>query len=133
MTANLLPSLQARYVPTADLWPERPMPNVRTTNPNEAEREDLLLSKLGPRGWGRIHHFRHYYAQGWGERGHGRPLSPRSLEAFFRYLDEQAFRFNERKEDDQGRFLKGISGVIGKGLRYAKLIGEGQEVDGLPA
>lgn len=87
MTANLLPSLQARYVPTADLWPERPMPNVRTTNPNEAEREDLLLSKLGPRGWGRIHHFRHFYAQGWGERGHGRPLSPRSLEAFFRFLE----------------------------------------------
>ena len=40
----------------------------------------------------------------------------------FRYLDEQAFRFNERKDDDQGRFTKALSGVVGKGLKYAKLI-----------
>ncbi|MBL9114001.1 MAG: IS1595 family transposase [Verrucomicrobiaceae bacterium] len=51
----------------------------------------------------------------------------------FRYLDEQAFRFNERKDDDQGRFLKGIMGIVGKGLRYAKLIGEGEPNDYLPA
>lgn len=57
-----------------------------------------------------------------------------SVEPFhlFRYLDEQAFRFNERKLDDQGRFLKGIRGIIGKTLRYAKLIGAGLP-DGLPA
>jgi transposase-like protein len=40
----------------------------------------------------------------------------------FRYLDEQAFRFNERKDDDQGRFIKALSGVVGKTLKYAKLI-----------
>src|SRR6266849_3319268 len=40
----------------------------------------------------------------------------------FRYLDEQAFRFNERKDDDQGRFVKALRGVIGKTLKYAKLI-----------
>ena len=40
----------------------------------------------------------------------------------FRYLDEQAFRFNERKDDDQGRFIKALQGVVGKGLKYAKLI-----------
>jgi len=52
----------------------------------------------------------------------------------FRYLDEQAFRFNERKDDDQGRFLTGIAGIIGKGLRYAKLIGDDEETGGyLPA
>lgn len=51
----------------------------------------------------------------------------------FRYLDEQAFRFNERKEDDQGRFLKGIAGIVGKGLRYAKLIGDIEEQQCLPA
>jgi transposase-like protein len=48
----------------------------------------------------------------------------------FRYLDEQAFRFNERKDNDAGRFVKVVSGIIGKGLRYAKLIGKGGE--GLP-
>src|SRR5467141_2714326 len=31
----------------------------------------------------------------------------------FRYLDKQAFRFNERKHNDQGRFEKAISGMIG--------------------
>jgi transposase-like protein len=41
----------------------------------------------------------------------------------FRYCDEQAFRFNERKENDAGRFVKALRGITGKGLRYAKLIG----------
>jgi hypothetical protein len=49
-----------------------------------------------------------------------------SVEPFhlFRYLDEQAFRFNERKGTDAERFLKGILGVIGKRLQYVKLIGQ---------
>jgi transposase-like protein len=49
-----------------------------------------------------------------------------SVEPFhlFRYLDEQAFRFNERKNTDSGRFLIGIVGVIGKRLKYVKLISE---------
>lgn len=56
-----------------------------------------------------------------------------SVEPFhlFRYLDEQAFRFNERKDDDQGRFIKAVQGVVGKGLRYAKLIGQ-EEGGSLP-
>lgn len=49
----------------------------------------------------------------------------------FRYLDEQAFRFNERKDNDAGRFVKALSGIVGKGLRYAKLIGKIGD-DGLP-
>src|SRR5712691_10597299 len=40
----------------------------------------------------------------------------------FRYCDEQAFRFNERKDNDKGRFVKALQGVIGKSLKYAKLI-----------
>jgi len=40
----------------------------------------------------------------------------------FRYCDEQAFRFNERKDNDQGRFLKALTGYVGKRLKYAKLI-----------
>jgi hypothetical protein len=44
----------------------------------------------------------------------------------FRYLDEQAFRFNNRrdKDGDKGRFLLAAVGIIGKGLRYAELIGK---------
>jgi transposase-like protein len=40
----------------------------------------------------------------------------------FRYLDEQSFRFNERKDNDQGRFLSVLHGIVGRGIRYAKLI-----------
>ena len=53
-----------------------------------------------------------------------------SVEPFhlFRYLDEQAFRFNERKNTDAGRFLTGIIGVIGKRIKYLQLIGQAGSV-----
>jgi transposase-like protein len=43
-----------------------------------------------------------------------------SVEAFhlFRYLDEQAFRFNERFTDDSTRFDLAIKGIVGKRLTY---------------
>ena len=40
------------------------------------------------------------------------------------------FRFNERKDDDKGRFLKAIAGIVGKKLTWAKLTGDN---DALPA
>ncbi len=42
----------------------------------------------------------------------------------FRYLDEQAFRYNERKNDDGGRFLEVLNGLIGRRLTYQKLTGK---------
>ncbi len=60
-----------------------------------------------------------------------------SVEPFhlFRYLDEQAFRFNERKDEDgdQGRFMKAVAGIFGKRLRYAALIGQELQTPALPA
>ncbi len=49
-----------------------------------------------------------------------------SVEPFhmFRYLDEQAFRFNERSGNDGDRFLSALSGVVGKRLTYKTLIGD---------
>jgi len=49
-----------------------------------------------------------------------------SVEPFhlFRYLDEQAFRFNFREDDDAGRFLKAAGSIFGKRLTYSQLIGE---------
>lgn len=41
----------------------------------------------------------------------------------FRYLDEQAFRFNERKATDADRFSMLLAGVVGKRLTYDSLIG----------
>jgi transposase-like protein len=49
-----------------------------------------------------------------------------SVEPFHlgRYLDEQAFRFNEREDTDAGRFRKVLSSVAGKRLTYDELIGQ---------
>jgi transposase-like protein len=50
-----------------------------------------------------------------------------------RYLDEQAFRFNERKDTDAGRFLKALSGIFGRSITFAKLTGKQEGGDCLPA
>jgi hypothetical protein len=43
----------------------------------------------------------------------------------FRYLDEQMFRFNNRKDlDDKGRFDLTVSQLVGKRLTYAELTGK---------
>jgi hypothetical protein len=41
----------------------------------------------------------------------------------FRYLDEQAFRFNNRAADDLGRFLLAAKGLVGRRLTYTALTG----------
>jgi len=44
----------------------------------------------------------------------------------FRYLDEQAFRFNQRRDPDgdAGRFLKVLRTIVGRRLTYKELIGQ---------
>ena len=48
-----------------------------------------------------------------------------SVEPFhlFRYLDEQAFRFNERKATDADRFSLALGQVIGRRVTYGQLTG----------
>jgi transposase-like protein len=41
------------------------------------------------------------------------------------YVSEQTFRFNERKDNDAGRFRKVVSSVVGKRLTYKELISHG--------
>jgi len=51
-----------------------------------------------------------------------------SVEPFhlFRYIDEQAFRYNNRKnKDDQARFEAAMKNVAGKRLTYNELTGIG--------
>jgi transposase-like protein len=51
-----------------------------------------------------------------------------SVEPFhlFRYLDEEAFRFNHRRDmNDADRFSLAIYGILGKRLMYQELIGAG--------
>jgi transposase-like protein len=58
-----------------------------------------------------------------------------SVEPFhlFRYLDEQAFRFNNRKDADEQpvsdseRFKAALSQIVGRRLTYKELIGKGAE------
>lgn len=42
----------------------------------------------------------------------------------FRYLDEEAFRFNNRKNNDTERFVKVLQSVSGRRLTYRKLTGK---------
>jgi len=53
-----------------------------------------------------------------------------SVEPFhlFRYLDEQAFRFNERHATDGWRFMHAVRSIVGKRLTYKHLIGAGAAV-----
>jgi transposase-like protein len=48
-----------------------------------------------------------------------------SVEPFhlFRYLDEQTFRFNQRKGTDAMRFALALKGILGKRLTYSALTG----------
>jgi len=50
-----------------------------------------------------------------------------SVEPFhlFRYLDEQSFRYNERKNDDgdRGRFIEVLRQIVGRRVTYKELIG----------
>ena len=51
-----------------------------------------------------------------------------SVEPFHlgRYLDEQSFRFNEREDNDVGRFKSALSSVSGRRLTYKELTGNEQ-------
>jgi transposase-like protein len=53
-----------------------------------------------------------------------------SVEPFhlFRYIDEQAFRYNNRKGmDDRGRFELAVSQIVGKRLTYKALTGKSED------
>jgi hypothetical protein len=42
----------------------------------------------------------------------------------FRYVDEQAFRYNHRKDaDDRERFIAAMKQIVGRRLTYKELIG----------
>jgi len=49
-----------------------------------------------------------------------------SVEPFhlFRYLDEQSFRFNNRRANDAGRFNRVLSQIVGKRLTFSDLTGQ---------
>src|SRR6266568_3037360 len=86
MIGALPPLHPPAYTLTEDLRELSEPASIRRPAPDELAREELLLRKLGPRGWGRVHHFRNYYQSGWGEQ-RGQILSPKALDAFSRFLE----------------------------------------------
>ena len=54
-----------------------------------------------------------------------------SVEPFhlFRYLDEQAYRFNERHGKDFDRFKRALSRVVGRRVTYRKLTGQDHQTE----
>lgn len=88
-TTPLLPTQSPAYTLVEELREPASVLSVHRGRPDEWEREGLLLRKLGPKGWGRVCHFRNYYASGWGEKG--RVLSPKALDAFFRFVEQSSF------------------------------------------
>jgi hypothetical protein len=57
-----------------------------------------------------------------------------SVEPFhlFRYLDEQAYRFNNSKADDAERFSMAVSSIVGKRVTWKQLTGKelaAEEID----
>jgi len=88
MTNSALMSRLSRrdvYRLSEDLADEFGSQAVAWPEPGESGRDERMIAKLGVRGWGRLHHFRHFYPPGWGEGG-GKPLSPRAVDALDRFL-----------------------------------------------
>lgn len=56
-----------------------------------------------------------------------------SVEPFhlFRYLDEQCYRFNNRKLTDGERFDMAVRGIVGKRLTWDRLTGKSQDANSL--
>jgi transposase-like protein len=57
-----------------------------------------------------------------------------SVEPFhlFRYLDEQAYRYNNRKLTDAERFDAAVKGIVGKRVTFDQLTGKQQESSSAP-
>ena len=63
--------------------------SVRSTEPADSGRQAVLLHKLGEKAMVRVRRFRNCFASAWGENG--KALSPRALDAFFRFVEGATF------------------------------------------
>ena len=85
MIACLPPPPSSAYRLVEDLRESMTISGVYRVAMDNLENEQALLTKLGSRGWGRIHHFRNYYSQSWGEH-QGGPVSARAIDALTRFV-----------------------------------------------
>lgn len=85
-----LPPPSSSYQLVDDLRERMGIPSVHRVAMDDLSVEQALLTKLGSRGWGRIHHFRNHYNQAWGER-HAAPVSARALDNLARFVTAASF------------------------------------------
>jgi hypothetical protein len=90
MTICLPPPAAASYRLVDELREPMGIAGVHRIAMDDLAVEQALLTKLGARGWGRIHHFRNHYHQPWGERGVA-PVSPRALESLSHFVLRATF------------------------------------------
>ena len=130
----------AKVVPTADM--RSLLPFVHATVSDEAQLlstdDSTVYRSLGLRyKHGVVRHVRNEYVKG---RIHTNTIEnfwsllKRTLKGTYvsvepihlgAYVDEQAFRLNERQDSDYGRFRKVLSSVFGLRLTYRELIEHG--------
>ncbi len=87
--SHLLSYAQQRVYKLDEALQEKPEYGTWTTTLS-ANEQDLLLTKLGPRAWGRMLLFTKYYTAGWGEGN--KQVSPRGQAIFLRFLEHVTFR-----------------------------------------
>ena len=90
MIPCLPPPPPSAYRLTEELREPMGFASVHRVAMDDLAVEQSLLTKLGARGWGRIHHFRNHYNQPWGER-RGEPLSPRALTGLTQFVTAATF------------------------------------------
>ncbi|MBI4568766.1 MAG: hypothetical protein HY719_10255 [Planctomycetes bacterium] len=83
---------ESEAIASAPGWEEpAPLQAIVRVEPGEMHAEELLLRRLGTRGWGRIRLFRDFYQPGWGAEQRGAPMSPRALSNLLRFLEAYEF------------------------------------------
>lgn len=90
MIACVPPPPSTAYQLVDELREPRAVAGVHLLELDDLQSEQALLTKLGARGWGRIHHFRNHYNAPWGEHG-AMPLSPRALESLVKFVRAAPF------------------------------------------
>lgn len=90
MIAYLPPPPASAYRLIEELREPMGLAGIHRVAMDDRAVEQALLTKLGARGWGRIHHFRNHYNQPWGER-RGEALSPRALDGLTRFVTAATF------------------------------------------
>lgn len=87
--SNKLPFAEPRVYKLDDDLQSNIDPGMWTTTLS-ADEQDLLIKKLGDRGWGRMLLFTKYYTPNWG--GGNKQVSPRAQAAMLRFLEHVTFR-----------------------------------------